>query len=134
MRIANKAEEDKRPNKVTKTKTILKLFSGNTGSLTIVRGNFLNRFMSRIKTIGDIFQVGNGFDYWFWSLIFIVLIFGVLLALLPGGALYSPKERSLRRGKRYGTDTKPRVSKEVPQLPQESTQCQLPPPNKGAGT
>ena len=42
------------------------------------------------------------------SLLFLVLLASVILALLPGGLLYSPYERSLASGDHYRTDTQPR--------------------------
>lgn len=59
--------------------------------------------------------------HWILILMGVVLVLGILLALLPGGLLYSPYERSLRHGKRYGTEAKPlsrnKASKILDQLP-----------------
>lgn len=64
----------------------------------------------------------------FMVLMVFVLIVCALLALLPGGALYSPYERSLRRGRRYGTRLKPLTKKEVEALLEEAKMAGLPSP------
>ncbi|MBI4216278.1 MAG: hypothetical protein HY687_02635 [Chloroflexi bacterium] len=62
------------------------------------------------------------------GLLALVLVFGVILAMLPGGALYSPYERSLGRGEHYGNDSRPRRRKEAQILPGQTQLPGLPEP------
>lgn len=62
-----------------------------------------------------------------FGLMCLVLILGIILALQPGGLLYSPYEQSLRRGKRYGTEGKPIPKKKVKDLPDQVPPHELPP-------
>ncbi len=48
-----------------------------------------------------------------FGLMALALIFGVVLALRPGELLYSPYERSLRRGTGYGNEQIPRPKAEI---------------------
>jgi len=68
------------------------------------------------------------------SLIGVLLVFQLLLIAvvvilaMQGEALFSPYERSLRRGRRYGTERRPRRKAEVEALPPETERPGLPPP------
>jgi hypothetical protein len=67
---------------------------------------------------------------WIFILMGVVLLFGIILALLPGGLLYSPYEQSLRRGKRYGTEKTPISKRKSAELPVEHPISKLPPKNQ----
>lgn len=66
----------------------------------------------------------------FMLLMFLVLLVCTLLALLPGGALYSPYERSLSRGKRYGSELKPLTRRDAEALPRRPETPGVPAPGE----
>ena len=70
--------------------------------------------------------------HWFLGLMFLVLIVAVVLAMLPGGLLYNPYERSLNRGRRYGTQRNPRMRAEVEAEPRRTNDPALPSPTETA--
>ncbi len=62
------------------------------------------------------------------ALLLLVVLIVVVLALKQGDPLYSPYDRSLGRGKHYGTKVKPRRRSKVLKLPQQPLLPGLPPP------
>ena len=61
-------------------------------------------------------------------LLLLVILIVVILAVGQGERLYSPYERSLRRGRRFGTETRPRRKVEADRLPAQGGDPKLPPP------
>ena len=61
------------------------------------------------------------------GLMLLVLLLGILLALLPGGLLYSPYEQSLNRGHKFGTKQRPLTRKELAKGQSETETPGLPP-------
>jgi hypothetical protein len=64
--------------------------------------------------------------HWILIIMIGVLIFGIILALMPGGILYSPYEQSLRRGKNYGNQSKPISKGTAKTLPDQIPVPKLP--------
>lgn len=63
----------------------------------------------------------------FWLMLG-ALVLSVILALLPGDLMFSPKERSLNRGRGYGTQANPKRRSEARREPAEPAHPILPKP------
>lgn len=61
-------------------------------------------------------------------IMFLLVIILVLLAMHQRDPLYNPQERSLGRGKIFGTEKRPRTKREAVNLPPQPQREGLPPP------
>lgn len=73
------------------------------------------------------FQLNIGILFLFAA----TLLIATILAMRSGDPLFSPEERSLRSGRRFGTETRPRRRSELPQLDLSASNPALPPPSVG---